>query len=114
DDVDRLQIPPHNLKQLKPDRIKPAAFHVRITDVQPDVPPGLEHALDLPNDLLHRGVVLATGGVELANVARVGTVVQVRRVRRVNEHEIHLPGQLRRELAGIDTEDVLARRMNIV
>jgi hypothetical protein len=91
-----------------------AAVGVRVAHVQGHAFARLQDAVDLAEDLLHRLVILAAGGVELANVAGVGAVVQVGGVRRVDEHEVDLPRQLRRELPRVDAEDVLARRVDVV
>src|SRR3954454_13992264 len=68
----------HAVEQLEAQRVKALSLDKRVADVQGHVRPGLQDADDLGENPLHRRVVLAAGGVELANVARVGAVVEVR------------------------------------
>ena len=91
-----------------------AVLFVRIADVQGHVPAGLEDAVDFRDHLFHGAVVFAAGGVEFADVAGIGAVIEMRGVRGIDEDEVGLFGELRRELAGIDAEDVFAGGVHVV
>lgn len=113
DNVYRFKELAHDREEFESDGEEAFCFFMRVAYIQAHVFPRFQDTINLADDLLHRLVIFILSGVEFSDTSRVVTVVDMRGVGRVDEYKVGF-FVFERELAGIDTEDILAGGINIV
>jgi hypothetical protein len=90
--IDRPEALFQELVELGADRHEALLLLVGVGDVHRQIAPVAEAALDLAEDALHRLEVARLEGVELADALAALRVLDVGRVRRIEEEEVGLAG----------------------